>query len=86
MSKTISNDENIRNLKIRKILRIVIIIFSLITIGLSILSIIYSINIIYPLLAFILTHILMKIRDNTVINKKDDLENIRNMLNKNKRK
>lgn len=86
MNKKISNDENIRNLKIRKILRIIIIISALITIALSLLSIIYSINIIFPIIAFILTHILMKIRDNTVINKKDDLDNIRNMLNKNKKK
>ena len=86
MNKKISNDENIRNLKIRKILRIIIIISALITIALSLLSIIYSINIIFPIIAFILTHILMKIRDNIVINKKDDLDNIRNMLNKNKKK
>ena len=81
----ISNDENIKNLKKRKILRIIIIFFSLITIVLSILSIIYNINFIFPVISFIITHILIKIREKTLINKKDDLDYVRKELKKSKK-
>ena len=86
MSKIISNDENIRNLKKRKILRIIIIVFALATIVLSLASIIFKISILFPLLSFVITHILMSAKEKIIINKKDDLDSVRKLLNKNKKK
>ena len=86
MNKKISNDENIRNLKIRKILRIIIITFALITMGLSFASIIFNISLLFPILSFIITHILMRIKEKIPINKQDDLSDVRKLLNKNKKK
>ena len=85
MNKKISNDENIKNLKKRKILRIIIIIFCLITIALAVSSLIFNISFIFPLLSFIITHILINIKDKIIINKKDDLKEIRKVLNKSKK-
>lgn len=85
MSNKISNDENIRNLKKRKILRWIIIGFSIVTIVLSLLSLIVQLNFIFPLITFIITSILMRVRDNTPINKKDDLADVRKIVNKSKK-
>lgn len=85
MNKKISNDENIKNLKKRKILRIIIIIFCLITIALAVSSLIFNISFIFPLLSFIITHILINIKEKIIINKKDDLKEIRKVLNKSKK-
>ena len=85
MSKKLSNDENIKNLKKRKILRWFIIGFSIITIALSLLSLILQLNLIFPLIAFVITSVLMRIRDNTQINKKDDLKDVRKIVNKSKK-
>ena len=85
MDKRISNDENIRNLRKRKILRIVIIILALITIILSLASIIFNINLIFPIISFIITHVFIRIREKTIINKNDDLKEVRKLLNKNKK-
>lgn len=85
MSNKISNDENIRNLKKRKILRWIIIGFSIVTIVLSLLSLIIQLNFIFPLITFIITSILMRVRDNTPINKKDDLADVRKIVNKSKK-
>ena len=85
MSNKISNDENIRNLKKRKILRWIIIVFSIVTIVLSLLSLIVQLNFIFPLITFIITSILMRVRDNTPINKKDDLADVRKIVNKSKK-
>ena len=84
MSK-ITNDENIRNLKRRKILRIIIIIFSILTIVTSLLSLFMNISILFPILSFLITTILMKYRDSIEINKKDDLKDVRKLLNKSKK-
>lgn len=81
----ISNDENIKNLKIRKVLRIVIIILSIVTIILSIASIFSYVNLIFPIISFIITHSLLKVRDKIKINKKDDLQYIRKKIDKNKK-
>ena len=86
MKKTISNDENIRNLRRRKILRIVVIVLALVTIFLSLASIFLNISFIFPLIAFIITHFILKYRDKIEINKKDDLDSVRKLLNKNKKR
>ncbi len=85
MDKKISNDQNIKNLKTRKILRYIIIAFSILTIVLSLLSIFNYISFIFPLITFIITTILMRKRDNTIINKVDDLSDVRKALNKSKK-
>ena len=85
MSNKLSNDENIKNLKKRKILRWFIIGFSIITIVLSLMSLIFQVNLIFALIAFIITSILMRVRDNTKINKKDDLADVRKIVNKSKK-
>ena len=85
MKKKITNDENIKNLKKRKVLRIVIIFFSILTVILSICSLTFKISIIFPILSFVITHILMRIKDKILINKTDDLKSYRKVLNKNKK-
>ncbi len=85
MEKKISNAENVKNLQKRKILRYLIIFFSLLTIATSLLSLIYGLNFLIPIIPFVITTILMKIRDGVVINKKDDLKEIRKVLNDSKK-
>ena len=46
-TKKLSNDENIKNLKIRKNLRILMIIFASLTIVLVILNLFYNVNLVY---------------------------------------
>lgn len=86
MSKKLSNDENIKNLNRRKVLRVVVIICAIITISLSILSIFDKVNIIFPIIFFILTHFLLKYREKIEINKTDDLADVRSLLNKIKKR
>ena len=62
-----TNEKKLNNYKKRKILRIIIIISSLITIVLSILSLIIKLNIIYALLGFIITTVLTKYRNSLEI-------------------
>ena len=85
MDKKISSDENITNLKKRKILRYIIIFFSLVTIVTSLLSIIFGVSFVFALISLVITTILMKIRDGILINKKDDLKDVRKLLNKSKK-
>ena len=85
MSKEISNSENVRNLKKRKILRYFIIVFSIVTIITSVLSLVYGISVLFSFVSFIITSILMRIKDNIPINKQDDLKEVRKMLNKSKK-
>ena len=74
MSTRISNDENIENLRKRKIYRIVIIIFSILTILLALGSIFINQDIIYPaLLAYLIVAYFSNKRKKTIINKKEDL-------------
>lgn len=63
----LTNEKKLNNYKKRKILRIIIIISSLITIVLSILSLIIKLNIIYALLGFIITTVLTKYRNSLEI-------------------
>lgn len=86
MTKKISNDENIENLKKRKILRIIIIIFCLLTIITSIMSLVMKTTIIIPIVCFVIAKILIKVRENTIINKQDDLKEVRKVLNKSKKR
>ena len=73
MSERLSNDQNIANLKKRKILRILIIIFSLITMVLSILSIIIGISFVFPLITFVIVTYLLNKREKTPINKSNNI-------------
>lgn len=63
----LTNEKKLNNYKKRKILRIIIIISSLITIVLSILSLIIKLSIIYALLGFIITTVLTKYRNSLEI-------------------
>ena len=84
--KKLSNDENIKNLKKRKILRIFIIIFAILTIALSLFVFFYNISIIFPVISYILTHVLIRYKEKIPINRIDDLQNVKNLLNKKKNK
>ena len=86
MNKKISNDENIRNLKKRKILRAFIIIFCILTIILAFLNLFYDVSIFFAIGTFVIVIILNKTRDNIFINKRDDLEEIREEIKKIKKR
>ena len=86
--KTISNDENIANLKKRKYLRYAIIFFALITIVFALLDLILQ-NTLLLLLAiifFIITTFLNKYRESLKIIKKDELKEVREAIEENKKK
>ena len=85
MNKRINNDQNIKNLKKREILRILIIIFSLLTIIFALGNLFYNVNLLFALFCFIVTIIFNKIREKTVIVKKDNLKEIRQEIKKNKK-
>ncbi len=70
----LTNDQNIKNLKTRKILRWLIIILGIITIVLSILSLTIKLGIGYAIVAFLITTILTKKRESIPININKDLE------------
>lgn len=86
MNKKISNDQNIKNLKKREILRICIIIFSILTIVFAFLNLFYDVSLIFGIVFFIITVVLNKIREKTIINKKDELKEIREAIKENKKK
>lgn len=86
MTKKLSNDENIANLKKRKILRYFIIFFAALTMVLAILSLIIGISILYALGVFIIVRILTHIRDNTTINKSDKITEVEKEINKVKKR
>ena len=86
MNKRINNDQNIKNLKKREILRILIIIFSLLTIIFALGNLFYNVNLLFALFCFIVTVIFNKIREKTVIVQKDNLKEIRQEIKKNKKK
>lgn len=82
----LNNDENIKNLKKREFLRILMIIFSLLTIVLAFLNLFNKINIAFALLSFIITVILKKVRESTeIIRKNDELEAIKKEIEDNKK-
>lgn len=70
----LTNDQNIKNLKTRKILRILIIIFGLLTIVLAILSLTIKLGIGYSLAAFIIMTVLTKKRESIPIKISKDIE------------
>ena len=87
----LTNDQNIENLKKRKYLRILIIIFSLITILFAALSLVteifnlgFKFSFIFALLTYIITLLLTKKRNSIAIKKNDKLEEVRREINKNK--
>ena len=70
------NAEKIKRLKIRKILLVLIIIFGLLTLGLSIYSLITKFTFIPALISFIIEYILSKVRDKYKLKEEDsDLKN-----------
>lgn len=66
-----NNDELLDNYKKRKVLRIFIILFGLLTIVLSILSLTIKLGAGYALIAFIIMSILTRKRNSIEYNKKD---------------
>lgn len=73
----LTNDQNIKNLKKRKILRYLIIVFGILTIVLAILALIIKLNFIFSLLSFIVMTVLTKKRESIPIKISKDLESIR---------
>lgn len=82
----LSNDQNIKNLKLREKLRIGMIVFYLLTIILALLNLFGIVNIIFPLLTMVIAFFLSKKRENTIINRKDDLKEFRDAIKENKKK
>lgn len=82
----LTNDENIRNLKKRKVLRYLIIVFGIITIILAILALTIKLSFIFSLVAFIIMTMLTKKRESIPIKIHKDLEmkRIENALKKQK--
>ena len=62
-----SNEEKYKNYRIRKILRYIIILLSLSVIVLSILSLVFKLNIVYALLVFALNAFLVRYRNSIKI-------------------
>lgn len=87
MSK-LTNDQNIKNLKKRKILRYLIILFGSITIVLAILALTIKLNFIFSLISFIIMTLLTKKRESIPIKIHKDLEmkRIEKTLRKQKKK
>lgn len=83
----LTNDENIKNLKKRKVLRYLIIFFGIITIILAILALTIKLSFIFSLIAFIIMTMLTKKRDSIPIKIHKDLEmkRIENALKKQKK-
>ena len=84
----ITNDEIIKNLKKRKVLRYIIMALGLLTIVLAILALTIKLNFIFSLLSFIVMTILTKKRESIPIKISKDLESIRirKVLEKHKKK
>ena len=70
----LTNDQHIKNLKTRKILRILIIIFGILTINLAILSLTVKLGFGYSLVSFIIMTILTKKRESIPIKISKDIE------------
>ena len=84
----LTNDQNIKNLKKRKVLRYFIIIFGLITIVLAVLSLIIKLSFIYSLIGFIIMTTLTRARENIPIkiSKSIETKRIEKALEKQKKK
>jgi uncharacterized membrane protein len=88
----LTNDQNIENLKKRKYLRIIIIVFSLITILLAALSLIteifdvgFKFSFIFSLISYLVVFFLTRKRNSIVIKKNEKIEEVRRELDKNKK-
>jgi low affinity Fe/Cu permease len=84
----ISNEQNIKNLKKRKILRYVIIVLAFATIILGLLDLFYqrTILLIITIALFVLVTILQNYRDSIKIIRHDDLADVRKEIEENKKK
>ena len=82
----ISNDQNIKNFKKREVLRILIIIFAILTICLALLNLFFKVHIIFAFLSYVVVFVLTRIRNKTPINKKDEFDEIRNEIKKVKKR
>lgn len=70
----LTNDQNIKNLKKRKILKRFIILFGILTIVLAVLSLTVKLGFGYSLVAFIIMTILTRQREKISVNLNKDLE------------
>lgn len=86
--KKLTNDQNIKNLKKRKILRYLIMVFGFITIVLAILALVIKLSFIYSLITFVIMTIITKKRDSIPIKLSKDIESkrIENAIKKQKSK
>lgn len=84
----LTNDQNIKNLKRRKILRYLIMFFGVVTIVLAILALTIKLNFVFSLISFIIMTVLTKKRESIPIKIHKDLEmkRIENALKKQKKK
>lgn len=84
----LTNDQNIKNLKKRKILRYLIIVFGVLTIGLSILALTIKLNFVFSLIAFVIMTLLTKYRESIPIkiSKTLEMKKIEKTLAKHKNK
>lgn len=84
----LTNDQNIKNLKKRKILRYFIIAFGIITIVLAILALTIKLSFIFSLISFIVMTILTRTRENIPIkiSKSLEMKRIEKAIEKNKKR
>ena len=68
--KKLRNEEKYLNYKKRKILRTLIIIFSIVTLILAVLSLLKVIDIVWAIILFVFSHILLKYRETIIVNEK----------------
>ncbi len=87
MVRKLSNEENIRNLKKRKIMRYAMIVLLIATLTLTICHFIFGISIIWGLAAYVASYCIKIVWERTPINRVDDLSSVRKEIVKvNKRK
>lgn len=86
MKQELTNEQNLKNLKKREVLRITIIIFALLTIVLALVNLFYGLHIIFAFISYIVVVVLTKIRNSTPIILKDDLSDVRKEIENNKKK
>jgi len=84
----LTNDQNIKNLKTRKKLRYLIIIFGILTIVLAILALTIKLSFIFSLVSFLIMTFLTKKRESIPIKMNKDLEikRIQKSIDKHKNK
>lgn len=80
-----NNDLNITNYQKRKKLRYAMITFSILTIVLALLSLTIKLNIFYGIASFVIVRILKYMHKNTIIYKKDEMEDFKKELDTHKK-